>query len=100
MAEDGIKIDYAQVAAKATSIRNILDRINQKFSTMKSQVENLPSSWTGDEADRFKTKIDAFVANFDKFSAEMESCVVSLEEVSSKYSKLEEEILNSISAIQ
>ena len=100
MAEDSIKIDYAQVSAKATSIRNILERLNKKFTTMKEQVANMKDSWDGDEAERFKTKLENFTTNFDTFSKEMESYVVFLEGVSSTYSKLEQEIINSTSAVQ
>lgn len=101
MEEDGIKFDYAQVSVKATAMRNILDKLNAKFSTMKEQVANMPNVWSGDEAAvRFKTKLDNFTTNFDKFGKEMESYVACLEEISSTYSKLEEEIVNSASVVQ
>lgn len=100
MAEDGIKFDPAMVSSKAASIKNVLDRLNAKVTTMKTQVENLPSSWSGDEADRFKTKIENFMSNFDKFTKEMNEYVAFLEGVSSTYSALESEIISSASAIK
>lgn len=85
MADIGINISTAEVAALATSIRSDNSKMYEDLQTIKKKMEELNNSWQSDAGDAIRTNFLAEAPKFDNYKEIIESYAEFLDQTVARY---------------
>lgn len=100
MAIEGINITLAQVTSTAASIRTINKNLTDKLLEMKTEVNNLTSTWQSDASTTIQNNFNSFSKRFDEYRSVIESYALFLDKTVTDYNETETAINNNAGAFK
>lgn len=100
MAIEGINITLAQVTSTAASIRTINKNLTDKLLEMKTEVNNLASTWQSDASTTIQNNFNSFSKRFDEYRSVIESYALFLDKTVTDYNETETAINNNAGAFK
>lgn len=100
MAIEGISISLNEVSSTAGTLRSLNSTLGANLANIKSEINNLQTTWQSDSADTIQSKINGMQVQFDEYSKVIEAYAKFLDETVSSYQETENAINSSASAFQ
>lgn len=100
MAVDGINISLNEVSATANTLRTLNTTLASDLTSIKTEINNLSSSWQSDGADTIQAKINGMQTTFENYQKVIDSYAKFLDETVSSYQTAESSVNANASAFQ
>lgn len=100
MSIEGINISLAEVRATANTLRRINQDLLDKLGEVKTQMDNLSTSWQSDAANTIRERFTAFSPRFQEYWNVIDSYATFLDTAATEYDTNETNINNNASAFK
>lgn len=91
-----MKFSYEKVENYAQELNSINNNMSKELDTIKSCINSVNSSWSGQASENYIKKMTSLSNVFDDFSRELRACVLYLQKCSDSYEHLERNIQQEI----
>lgn len=100
MAVEGISISLAEVSATANTIRTLNTTLGTNLAGIKTEINNLSSTWQSDSATTLQSKINGMQTHFDEYQKVIDAYAKFLDDTVETYQTTETSVNSNASSFQ
>lgn len=100
MATEGINISLGEVTSTAGTIRTLNTNLAAKLDSIKTQMNNLASTWQSDSSNTIREKFNGLAPKFEDYHSIVEAYAKFLDNTVTAYDSTETAINNNASAFK
>lgn len=98
---ESIKVTPENLIAKAGQVDSEAREYYNEYRGLLSDVESLTGSdWTGEDANKFREKVEGFEPDFNKMKKLMNEYAIFLREAAKNYQNTQENVIASIKSLR
>lgn len=94
-----MKFSYDEMNTCCQEFQKVAENIEDNFANIKGIKQKIDSYWKGEASEQYQKKLTKTITTFDKFSDELNSEYLYLQQVIEEYNKLDRKIISGLSNI-